>query len=72
MKIGFSQSGLTINSKKFDPLNLSVRGHGIESDGYINNVDAFEILEGLAACKTPEATQLDKIKALQSVLKKFR
>ncbi|WP_028309659.1 hypothetical protein [Desulfitibacter alkalitolerans] len=72
MKIGFTKDGLTLNSKKFDPLNITVNGHGIESNRTVENVDPFQLLEGLASCRRPEATRLDQIRALQSVISRFR
>lgn len=71
LKIGFGKDGLTLNSKKFDPLNLSVNGHGIESDRSLPQVDPFEILSTLASIKSAgdEVAKLDKIKALRSVVK---
>jgi hypothetical protein len=72
LKICFNKEGLTLNSKKFDPLNITVNGHGLESNMEISNVDPFEILESLSSSKNPEATKQDKIKALQSVISKFK
>jgi hypothetical protein len=70
LKIGFGKDGLTINSKKFNPLNMSVNGHGIESNeiGY-SQVDAFDILEKLSAAQGSEVSKVDKLKALQSIIR---
>ena len=76
MKIGFGKEGLTLNSQKFNPLNLSVGNHGIESDLSINNlnINPLEILTGIVAAKYEGASKLDQIKALktaaQSMVKK--
>ncbi|KNF08061.1 hypothetical protein CLPU_10c01160 [Gottschalkia purinilytica] len=70
MKIGFGKDGLTLNSKKINPLNLSVNGHGIESDYPIKAVDPFEILSSLASIDLSDekTTRKDKIEALQKIL----
>ncbi|NLZ93154.1 MAG: hypothetical protein GX922_03930 [Firmicutes bacterium] len=70
MKIGFTRNGLTFDSKPFNPLNLSVNGHGIESTEELPKIDAFEILEKLAGARAEGATRLDQVKALQSILPK--
>ncbi|MBZ4645623.1 MAG: hypothetical protein JG777_1112 [Clostridia bacterium] len=72
MKIGFSKEGLTLNSKKFNPLNFSVNGYGIEAEEIDNKVDAFELLSKLASVRMAdtEATTMDKIKILQSMVEK--
>jgi hypothetical protein len=71
LKIGFGENGLTLNSKEFDPLNISVNGHGIESTRSVNKVDPFEAMANLAAIRSEssQSTRMDKIKALQSVIK---
>jgi hypothetical protein len=69
MKVGFNKNGLSINSKKFDPLNLSVRGFGIESDNEPNQIDTFEVLSILASAREEGASRLDQITALQNAYK---
>ncbi|NLZ38841.1 MAG: hypothetical protein GX893_04455 [Firmicutes bacterium] len=69
MKIGFTRNGLTLDSKPFNPLNLSVKGHGIETKE-LPKIDAFEILEKLASARAEGATRFDQVKALQSILPK--
>ncbi len=73
MKIGFNKDGLTLNSKKFDPLNFSINGHGLESDmsrsSSHSQTDPFEVLESLSSLKGEEVSKLDKIKTLQSIVK---
>ncbi|MCW3490605.1 hypothetical protein [Dethiobacter alkaliphilus] len=70
MKIGFNKGGLTIDGKMFNPLDLSVDGHGIETDGDLPNVEPFECLENLSAARGEGATRLDQIRALRSVLRR--
>ncbi|NLW23747.1 MAG: hypothetical protein GXY91_00605 [Clostridia bacterium] len=73
MKIGFSKKGLTLNSKEFNPLNISVNGFGLETQDLKLpiDIDPFEVLEGLAQARGAEVTQEQKIKILQETLKKF-
>lgn len=72
MKIGFNKEGLTLNSKKFDPLNLSVKGHGIESERSVNDIDALDILETLASVRTSnkEVSTTDKLNVLKTLMEK--
>jgi hypothetical protein len=70
LKIGFSKKGLTLDSKPFNPLNLSFRDYGIEYGDELPKIDAFEILEKLAAARNEGMTRADQIKVLQSVLPK--
>lgn len=70
MKIGFNKGGLTIDGKKFDPLNLSVGEHGIENDDVMPTTEPFEVLENLSAARGEGASRLDQIRALQGVLRK--
>jgi len=74
LKLGFSRDGLTLNSKPFDPLNLSVNNHGIESDRSVNTIDAFDILETLASVKDSEkrADKSDGIEALKTLMQKVK
>mgnify|MGYP001385986803 CR=1 FL=1 len=51
MKIEFSKDGVTINSKKIDPLNIKVEGIELISNMDRNKKDPLEILEALAAIK---------------------
>lgn len=71
MKFGFNKGGLTVNSKPFNPLNLSVNEKGIESDALPEQKDPFEMLSALASLKgsTAEMTQQDKVRCLQSLTK---
>ncbi|EEG78974.1 hypothetical protein [Dethiobacter alkaliphilus] len=70
MKIGFNKGGLTIDGKKFNPLDLSVDGHGIETDDNLPNAEPFECLENLSSARGEGATRLDQIRALRSVLRR--
>ncbi len=71
LKVGFTKDGFTLNAKKFDPLNLSVDGHGLESDESLKSErDPFEMLQTLATAKGEEVSRVDKIKTLQKVLDK--
>jgi hypothetical protein len=74
LKIGFNKNGLTLNSKQFDPLNLSVNGHGIESDRSVNDVDAFDILESLASVRDSDkrATKSEGLDALKTLMQKVK
>ena len=69
----FQQKGLTLNSKEFNPLNISVNGFGLETQDLKLpiDIDPFEVLEGLAQARGAEVTQEQKIKILQETLKKF-
>jgi len=71
LKVGFNKDGLTLNGKKFDPLNFTFMGHGIESDGTVKHTDAFEIIDALTSVRSSgeETPRVDKIKALRSVIK---
>jgi len=72
LKVGFNKDGLTLNGKKFDPLNFTFMGHGIESDGTVKQTDAFEILDALTSVRTSgeeETPKVDKIRALKSIIK---
>ncbi|KAB3534137.1 hypothetical protein F8154_09370 [Alkaliphilus pronyensis] len=68
MKIGFSKTGLTINSKKFHPLNLAVKGYGLESNLEDLETDPFELLEKLAKAKDAEMTKEQKVNILKDIL----
>ncbi len=70
MKIGFTKDGLTLNSKKYDPLNFSIAGHGLESNVENNTPDPFDLLQNLAPAKNEEISKLDKINILQNIIKK--
>lgn len=72
MKVGIGKEGLTINSKKFNPYNFSLKGMEIAVDKAASHADPLAILEDLASLKKSgaEITNLDKIKALQNVVNK--
>ena len=71
-KIGFNKAGLTFDSKPFDPLNMSVKGYGIESDNKENDIDPFEVLSILASAKTSdeETSTGDKMHVLKALMDK--
>jgi hypothetical protein len=71
LKIGFSNGKLTLNSKEFNPLNLSVKGHGLECNEPIKTVDPFELLDSLASVNNAQATREDKVKGLKAMLDKL-
>jgi hypothetical protein len=70
LKIGLGKEGLTINSKKFDPYNFSLKGIEITVDKTVSQTNPLAILEGLASIKKSdeEVTNLDKLKVLQNVI----
>lgn len=71
MKVGFGKEGLTINSKKFNPYSFSFKGMEVDVDKSVSQINPFTMLESLASLKKSddeEFTNLDKVKALQSVL----
>ena len=72
MRVGFSKDGITLNSKKIDPLNPSGKGYGIEIDESIKEVEAFELLDALSKVdvKDENVTKRDKIGVLQEMLSK--
>lgn len=69
LKIGFSKTGLTIDSKKFNPLNLSVNGHGFESNLDDIDVNPFEILGKLAEARNSDMTKQEKVNVIKNVVK---
>lgn len=74
MKIGFNKRGLTLNSKDFNPLNITVGGYGIESaenHNILREVDPFEVLSTLATAKDKGNTREDQIKVLKATLEKL-
>ena len=71
MKIGYSKDGLTFNSKKFHPLNLSTKKHQIESEVEFNQVDGAELLQELSKMKNANLTKASKMEALGKILEKI-
>ncbi|MFP4662406.1 MAG: hypothetical protein ACLFPF_09455 [Halanaerobiales bacterium] len=59
MKIGFAKDGILFNSKKINPLNISVsdfgvnleEDYGVESDMELVSINPFELLEELAEAR---------------------
>lgn len=70
LNLGFFKDGLRINSKKFDPLNMSFKGIKLESDKERKKADATDILEGLTSIDVTSAGSSDKVKVLKSMLAK--
>ncbi len=72
MKVGLGGEGLTINSKKFNPYSFSLKGIEIAVDKAASKTNPLTLLEGLAALKgsDEETTNLDKVKALRTVVNK--
>ncbi|MCG8538815.1 MAG: hypothetical protein MJA82_02600 [Clostridia bacterium] len=70
MKVKFSKDGITINSKKIDPLNFSIGGYGVKWDIEQNKKDPYEILEALASIKKGKNTKENKIETLKSIVDK--
>lgn len=70
MKIGFGKEGLKINSKKFNPYSFSLKGIEIAVDKAVSQANPLSLLEGLASLKKSdeEVSNLDKVKALQTVV----
>ncbi|WP_041605918.1 hypothetical protein [Halothermothrix orenii] len=66
MKVGFTKDSITINSKKFDPLNILIGDHGLESDFSEDEVNPFELIEKLASVAEQE-NKIEKLKVLQSI-----
>lgn len=71
MKIGFSKGELRFNSKKFDPLNMGIKGLGIESNASNKPVNGMKLLEDLSLMKVEKATKLDKMKGLGELIDKI-
>ncbi|MBW4828867.1 MAG: hypothetical protein KZY61_14030 [Clostridiaceae bacterium] len=70
MKIGFSKNGLTFNSKKFHPLNLPLKGVGLESDIPLEPTNSTEILTAFEEVKPKNSSKLEKIQLLKSIVDK--
>ncbi|MGI6777676.1 MAG: hypothetical protein ACOX7R_06510 [Acetivibrionales bacterium] len=70
MSLGFFKDGLRINSKKFHPLNTSIKGLKLESDRNYKPIDAMDILSSLSSINTGKSTKLDKVNTLKTVLDK--
>jgi len=69
LTFGFNKDGLTINGKKFHPLNLSFKGLKLESDREFKPVDPVNIIESLTSLNTRDATDAGKINALKTIIK---
>ncbi len=73
MKIGFNKDGLTLNSKKFHPLNFKTKNISLESDIPANGVDALEVLSAFQqGPKLKNVSREDGIKELISMLEKIK
>lgn len=69
LTFGFNKDGLTINGKKFHPLNLSFKGLKLESDREFKPVDPVNIIESLTSLNTRDATDAGKTNALKTIIK---
>jgi hypothetical protein len=72
VKIGFSKDGLTLNSKKFHPLNFKTKNISLESDIPLNNVDALDLLSAIQGSDIRSASREDGIKLLKLMLEQFK
>lgn len=82
MKVGFAKDGILFNSKKINPLNLSVsdfgvnlkEDYGVESDMEVFTINPFELLEDLAGArynpdeKMNNGRKIPRIDVLESLL----
>lgn len=68
---GFHKDGLTINGKDFHPLNWSYNGISMESDVSTKPVNAMDLLETLTSVNVEQATKLDKLQALKTMVNKI-
>jgi len=69
LTFGFNRDGLTINGKKFHPLNLSFKGLKLESDREYAPIDPINILTSLTSLDTRDATDAGKINTLKAMIK---
>ena len=72
MKIGFSKDGLTLNSKKFHPLNFKTKNISLESDIPLKNVDAVDLLSAIQGAEIRNTSREDGIKILKLMLEQFK
>ncbi|MBZ2174249.1 hypothetical protein K8M07_03205 [Schnuerera sp. xch1] len=70
MKIGFSKDGLKLNSKKFNPLNIPLKGVSIESDIPVEPVSASNILSVFEQPNIREVDRTKGIEVLKSIIDK--
>ena len=71
LKVGFSKDGLKLNSKEFNPLNLPLKGVGLESDIPLNPPKA-EILSVFQQPNIRSANRMQGIDILKTMLEKVR
>lgn len=69
ISFGFNKDGLTINGKKFHPLNFSYKGLKLESDKEYAPIDPINILESLTSLDTRDASDTGKINSLKTIVK---
>ncbi len=70
LKIGFSKDGLRLNSKKFNPLNLPIKGVEIESDIPLTPPNAADILSVFQQPNIRSANKMQGIDILKSMIEK--
>lgn len=72
MKIGFSKDGLTFNSKKFNPLNIPIKGITLESDIPVEQPDPAKILSAFQQPDIRNVNRMQGIDLLKSMIEKAR
>ncbi len=72
LKVGFSKDGLKLNSKEFNPLNLPLKGVGLESDIPLNPPKAEDILSVFQQPNIRSANRMQGIDILKTMLEKVR
>lgn len=72
LKVGFSKDGLTLNSKKFHPLNMPLKGVQIESDIPVEPVNASEVLSVFQRPDIRSASRMEGIDILRQMIEKAR
>jgi len=70
LKVGFSKNGLRLNSKEFNPLNLPLKGVGIESDIPLNPPNAEDILSVFQQPNIRSANRAQGVEILKSMIEK--
>lgn len=71
LKIGFSKEGLTLNGKKFHPLNMPLKSVSLESDVPVEVPKAEDILSVFSTPNIRNVSREQGVEVLRQMLEKM-
>jgi len=72
LRVGFSKDGLTLNGKKFNPLNVPLKNITLESDIPVDVPKAEDILAVFQRPGIRNVSREDGIEVLRQMLQRLR